>query len=1038
VRFDQYLTNLINSRLPYLQNSIMMYTYFRKEFKRTAPAIAVVAWGLLLSLLLPSYAFAQAKITGTVTDANRETLIGVTIRVKGKERVTVTNTDGRFTIEAGQSETLELSYIGFATKEIVVGNMNNLAVIMETNSASLKDVVVVGYGTQRKSDLTGAVTSLNTKVLEERPTTNIVNALQGSVPGLNINITGSSAEGSSTTTRIRGSKSITADGRPLIILDGIPFDGAFAEINPNDVQSLEVLKDASSAAIYGARGANGVIIITTKKGSENKMTVAYDGFASIDDAINIPRLMDGETFWKYKIEALRNANTITPTPTNPEPWLGSITATELRMHNAGQSTDWVKVAARQGFKQQHNFSFSGGTKVTKYFVSLNHSYTKGIALNDNFMRDNFRFNLDQNLTSWLKFSTNTQVGRYVRDGWPPEFGRAFQMNPLAEPYDASGNIRLSAWEDSSVAFAKNPLSAINENNSDKTTKLISNNAFDVTFPFLPGLGYKLNTGYTFQSNNYKNYQGRNTYEGAQANGILNTSNTESNDWIVENILSYQREFGKHRIFFTGLYSAQSKVTENNSVTGRDFPNDVMTYYQASKAGTLAGSASYSKVNHESQMARINYSFDGRYLLTATARRDGYSAFGENTKFGTFPSIAGGWNISNEAFFKNSSLSKVLTNLKYRLSWGKNGNEAVNAYVTLPSLSTFNYLSDDHKALYGFYPSQLASPNLGWETTESLNTGLDFDLWQGRITGTFDTYWSNTSNLLLSRTIPAINGTRSVTQNIGKTSNTGYEVQVNINAVKTPTFSWTTTLNYSHYNTEIKDVGLYDANGAPVDDLGSRWFIGQPVNVNYDYVFNGIWQISNLSNPTGQQDSRYRYSIPGNVKYLDIDGVNDINTADRQIIGRTIPDFTVSMLNFFSYQDFTFSFFLNGTKGITARDVLLNENDMSYRQNSLDKVFWTPDNPIDTYPKNDLNGAVNPLKSGYYRKTDYLRLQDITLGYKLPASLTRKIHIQRASIYVNAKNLATWTSWKGLDPEFIDSQLAAPQVRSFLVGLRVAL
>ncbi|ATL49250.1 SusC/RagA family TonB-linked outer membrane protein [Chitinophaga caeni] len=1013
----------------------MKYNYFPRSFyKRLKLVLSVFA----ILLLSAATAVAQKKISGTVADVNKEPLIGVTVHIKGSMKASVSNSDGAFSIEAKTSDTLVFTYIGFMAKEVAVGNNTRLSVIMETNSSKLNEVVVVGYGTQRKSDLTGAVASLNTKVLEERPTTNIVSALQGSVPGLNIAITGSGADGSNSVTRIRGTKSITADARPLIILDGIPFDGAFAEINPNDIQSLEVLKDASSAAIYGARGANGVILITTKKGTEGKLTVAYDGFVSFDKAINIPKMMDGETFWNTKVEALKAANTITPTPDNPEPWLGAITPTEQRMHDEGLSTDWVKVATQNGLKQQHNFSFSGGNKTTKYFVSINHADIKGVALNDKFGRDNLRFNFAQELTSWMKFSTNTQVGRYARDGWPPDFGRAFRMVPLAEPYDENGNIRLSAWEDASVAFAKNPLSAINEKNSDKTTKLISNNALDITFPFVPGLSYKLNTGYTFQANNYKNYQGRDTYEGSQANGVLNTSNTETNDWIIENILSYNREFGKHRLFLTGLYSAQSRVVENNSITGRDFPNDVMYYYQASKAGTLSSTASYTKVNHESQMFRANYSFDGRYLLTATARRDGYSAFGDNTKYGVFPSLAAGWNISNEAFYRQSGLANILTNFKYRVSWGKNGNEAVNAYVTLPNLSTFNYLSDDHKAMYGFYPSRLASPNLGWETTASVNTGFDFELWQGRVSGTFDAFWANTTDLLLSRTIPSINGTNSVTENIGKTYNSGYEFQINVNAIRSKDFSWTATLNYSHYNTKIKDVGLYDENGKPVDDVGSRWFIGQPIDVNYDYVFDGIWQIIDKDNPTGQQDPNYRYSIPGNVKYKDVDGKDDITTADRQVIGRTIPDFTASIINTFSYKDFTLSFFLNGMKGVTARNVLLEENDMSYRQNVLDKVFWTPGNPINTYPKNDLNGSVNPLKSGYYRKTDFIRLQDITLSYKLPAKLTSQLHLQRLNVYANVKNLATWTSWTGLDPEFIGNQLAAPQTRSFIIGLRIGL
>lgn len=989
-------------------------------------------------LLISFTCISQVKVSGVVKDVNDHPLAAVTVQVKSTQQFTVTDDDGRFTLRASPGQTLIFSYTGFNNKEITVKANENLSVILETKTSSLDEVVVVGYGSQRKSDLTGAVASLNTKILDERPSPNLVNVLQGSIPGLNISITGSDADGSSSVTRIRGTRSITADARPLIILDGVPFGGSWSEINPNDIQSLDILKDASASAIYGARGANGVILITTKKGRDGKLNLSYEGYVSFDNTVNIPKMMDGETFWKYKVEALKMANTTPPTPTNPEPWMGAITPTEQRMHDEGKSTDWIKVATQNGLKQQHNLSFSGGSKSTKYFVSYNHLDVKGVALNDKFRRDNFRINLSQSLTPWLKISTNTQIGRYIRDGWPPEFGRAFMMVPLAEPYDSNGNIRLSAWEDGSVAYAKNPLSAINEKNSDVTMNIISNNVLDLNIPFIPGLSYKLNTGYTYRANDYKNYQGRNTYEGAQANGILNTSSNISNDWLVENIISYQRNFNKHHLFFTGLYSAQGYTQENNAVTGRDFPNDVMYYYQISKAGTLAGTASYTKTTHESQMARINYSYDNRYLLTATTRRDGYSAFGDNSKFGIFPSLALGWNISNEQFFQHSQLSQIISNLKYRVSYGKNGNEAVNAYVTLPSLSTFNYLTDDHKALYGFYPSRLASPNLGWETTESFNMGLDFALMDNRLNGTFDIYWSNTYDLLLSRSIPTINGTSSIIENVGKTKNNGFEFQINYNVIHTKNFNWSATLNYNHYNTRIVDVGIYDENGKAIDDLGSRWFIGQPINVNFDYVFDGIWQIKDPNNPNGQQDPTDQYSIPGHVKYKDVDHSGTITTADRQIIGRRIPDFTSGLLNSFSYRDFTLSVFLYGVKGITARNVLLNENRVSYRQNQLDKVFWTPENPINTYPKNDLNGAVNPLASGYYRKTDYLRVQDVTLSYQLAERFLSKMKMQRVNLYISTHNLLTFTSWQGLDPEFIDNQLAIPQTRSFVIGLKFSL
>jgi TonB-linked SusC/RagA family outer membrane protein len=883
--------------------------------------------------------------------------------------------------------------------------------------------------------MTGSVASFNTKALQEHPQPNIIQNLQGTVAGLNIAVTGSNAEGSATATTIRGTNSITASSKPLIILDGIPFSGSWSELNPNDIQAIEILKDASSAAIYGARGSNGVILITTKKGKKEQMVVSYDGFISMDEAINIPKLMDGETFYKYKVEALKAANTAAITPSNPEPWMGAITATEDRMHKAGLSTDWLKLSLRSGFKQQHNTSFRGSVGKTSYYVSLNYTDSKGVSIGDKFNRVGFRINFEQELTSWLRFSTNTQFGRYDRSGRGPEFSKAFLMNPLSEAYDANGNLKLSSWEDSSVSYARNPLSSINEKNSDISQKLITNNVFDVTIPFIKGLTYKLNTGYTSEVQKVQNYQGRDTYEGLNANGVLANSQDNSTDWIVENILSYIQKFGKHSLFITGLYSAQSTNSESNNVNGLNFGNDVMYYYQVAKAGILSGSANYMKANHISQMLRVNYGYDSRYLITMTTRRDGYSAFGENSKFGLFPSVALGWNVSNEKFFTGSKLSTVLTNLKYRFSLGKNGNEAVSAYVTLPNLSSDNYLSDAKTPLYGYYPSRLASPNLGWETTRSVNTGIDFGLFKDRIRGTFDMYWTNTSDLLLSRTIPSINGTNSLIGNIGKTKNNGLELQISSRNIQNKKFSWTTDFSLSHYKTQIVNVGLYDAAGNPIDDIASNWFIGQPVNVNYDYRITGIWQIADPANPNGKQNPDFQYSVPGYVKYDRKSASGDITPADKQVIGSRIPKFTAGMNNTFKYGNISLSIFLNSSYGITARNQLKDVGNVSWRENQLDKVYWTPSNPIDTYPKNDLNGSVNPLRAGFYEKANFLRLQDVSLAYRFPDSVIKRVKMQRLEFYLNMNNLATWTSWTGLDPEFIGSQRATPKTRSFLLGLR---
>lgn len=495
-------------------------------------------------------------INGSVTDRNGEPIIGATVRKPGSSTGTITDIDGHFEVSVPENSMLEVSYVGYITQQ-VKANHQHMKIVLTEDTRLMDEVVVVGYGVQKKSDLTGSVASVTSETLESRPQPNIIQSLEGVVPGLNVSVTGSNAEGSSTKTRIRGTKSINADNKPLIILDGIPFDGPWSEINPDDVERLEVLKDASSSAIYGARGANGVILVTSKRGDKGKLNVTYNGYITIDHPINFPNLMNGEEFWKYKSEALKDANTTQPTPDNPEPWMGSFTQTEIDMHNAGESTDWLKEVTRNGVRQQHNLSLRGGADKTRFFISLNYSNNKGVAKGNQFQRYSIRFNLDQDFTSWLRFTTSTQLGRYDRGGSSASFGRAFRMNPLSRAYNTDGTIPNSSWEDSSEAFAVNPLSSLNNRNKDIRMKVITNNAFIVTIPYVKGLSYKLNTGYTYSNSSYKQYQGMDTYYGARANGILNTDDWHTEDWIVENILSFNRDFGKHHLFVTALYSAQS-------------------------------------------------------------------------------------------------------------------------------------------------------------------------------------------------------------------------------------------------------------------------------------------------------------------------------------------------------------------------------------------------------------------------------------------------------------------------------------------------
>ncbi|HKK62603.1 MAG TPA: TonB-dependent receptor [Bacteroidales bacterium] len=965
---------------------------------------------LFLVSLIGVGAFAQTRtVSGIVQGEDSQPLTGVTVIEKGTQHGTVTDSEGKYSLsDVPADAVLQFSFIGMQMQEIPVNGQSTINATMQASDIGLDEVVVVGYGTQKKSDITGSVVSVGTEALEKSPRVSVEQMLQGVAAGLNITVDGTNAEGSSNTMLIRGQNSITASNNPLIIMDGIPYAGNLSELNPKDIASIEVLKDASSTAIYGARGANGVILISTKMGKSGQLKVNYEGSYAFDQIVNVPDLMDGATFYETKVDR--------GLPT---------TAIEDEGYASGRSTDWVDISTQTGERQKHNLSFSGGNDMTKFYLSFSLDDNKGVAVGDEFKRYTFRLNLDQKLLPWITFNTNTQYGYYDRSGNDGDFGNAFQLNPLGIPYNEDGSIRMETWEDG--VYQQNPLLPTLNIDSDITRRFISNNSLTFDFPFAKGLSYKLNTGYDYRSRLEQTYYGRNTFSGMSDNGRAVTENGYDEDWIIENILSYTRDFGKHSVFLTGLYSAQSEWSEDHNVRAQGFPNDVMYYYQNSKASLVEPSDSYRKQTHLSQMFRGNYVYDERYLATFTVRRDGYSAFGEDSKFGIFPSFALGWNLANEQFMENMD---EIDMLKLRASYGVNGNEAVSSYSTLPTLSSRNYVNVDDETLFGFYPNRLGDPTLGWESTTSYNAGLDFALFNNRLRGSVDSYWSTTTDLLLNKSISDVNGTGSITQNIGETSNNGIEFQMTSVNINRSGFKWTTNFNISHYDTEIVHVGLTDEDGNYIDDINSRWFIGEPVNVNYDYVFDGIFQEDQADTPQG-------YAYAGEIRYLDVNGNGVISADDRRVIGRRIPDFVTSMNNTFTYKGWSLSIFLNAVSGITKRNELLGTSDNELRKNRYNVEFWTPENKSNEYPANRKSSYINKFGVDFYESADFIRLQDITLSYTVPREFINKYKLSNVRLFVNAKNLATWTSWIGLDPEFSD-QTAVPQTASVLFGVNVGL
>lgn len=970
----------------------------------------------MCAIVVSSYA-QQRVLKGTIKDPQGETLPGVSVKLKGTNQGTMSNGNGEYSISvSGGNPTLVFTYVGFQSKEIPAGANQILNVTLEMGDNALSEVVVVGYGTRKKSDVTGAIASFKTKDLETMPQTNVGQALQGKVAGLSISTNEPSAEGGNNNIQIRGRRSITASNGPLIILDGIPYFNSFSEINPNDIESIDVLKDASSAAIYGARAANGVLIITTKRGKSGKPKITYDANYGIDEIASLPDMMDGPTFYKTKVDRINQA---------------AISPTEQTSFDQGLTTDWVELATRTGSRQQHSLGVSGGTDDTRYYLSGTFNDANGIARNDDFSRTTLRLNLDSKISSWLTIGTNTQLASADRGGEPASFSNAFSMNPLVPAFNEDGSINIRPWPED--PFWANPLEALNVINNDVAKSVVSTNFVKIDFPFIKGLSYKANTGYTYRNNTIETYYGRNTKRGFEGKGEAFTSNDNTSDWLIEHIVNYNRKFGKHDLDFTGLYSAQERTKKIHALSAVGFPSDLQSFFQNGIATTAVGRDEYEKQANISQMARLNYTYNSKYLLTLTARRDGFSGFGANTKFGIFPSVALAWNLSGESFMEKYDW---LDNLKLRASYGKNGQQAIAPYSTLPQLSPLHNLTTGKTPALGFYPNRLGDPSLGWETTLGFNGGLDFSFLSGRISGSVDYFRTNTSDLLLDKLISPVNGVKSIRQNIGKTSNQGIDFSVSSVNVRKTNFSWSTDLNISRAINRIDNVGLTDANGSYISDIGNRWFIGEPIDVNYGYVFDGIWQQNDLAEGSAQPQAK-----PGDVKLRDVsgpDGVPDGKISpeyDRVVLSSQIPSYIAGLTNTFSYKNFAFSFFIRSVQGVRKSNSLLNTY-FDGRNGALNRQFWTPENPINTYPAN--RDDANPYGLLYFdnETTDasFIRLQDISLSYTLPANVLSKLKLERLQFFFNAKNVATFTKWDGLDPEF-STQTTRPQVKSYIFGLR---
>ena len=969
-------------------------------------------------------------VKGQVTDKNGDSVIGATVKVKDAQAGTVTDYNGNFSLNVQKAGTLVVSYIGYLTKEIAFTPGQTLNITIEEDATALDEVVVVGYGVQKKSDVTGSVTSINKDRLSKLPVTNVLQAVQGAAAGVTIS-QGSSIPGDAPSALVRGRNSINAGTGPYIVVDGIPISksgGSLNDINPGDIESMEILKDASATAIYGTNGANGVILITTKHGKEGKPSVSYNGYIGFENFAHKMDYCNGaQITQRYKDYVAQN-----PGETMYNDFVKN--QNEAEAQAAGRETDWLyDMVSQTGIIQDHNVTVNGGAEKIKYFISGDYMSQKGVLKGFNYKRYSLRMNIDADVTNYLKIGTNSYIVSHNRDGGRVNFMMAEAMSPYGKVYEDDGSYCIYPMYTESLFF--NPMRDINQDHERRQWNINLNAYAELNFGNiwkpLTGLTYKFNFGYSFVPKRENYYNGA---EQNDPNGYGYIFNAETQSRTVENILTYAKDIQKHHFDITLLYASSRKKYHDNTATGAKFINDELLWHNLGGGGTQTAKSYTDLYKTVSQMGRLNYSYDSRYLFTFTVRRDGSSVFGADNKYGTFPSIALGWNIANEKFMEKADW---LNNLKLRLSYGKAGNEAIGVYETLAKMSNAALTMDGQSATALYPSSRMGNSGLGWETTKTFNIGIDFGFLNNRINGNIDFYTSTTTDLLLQRNLPKVSGYSNVYMNMGKTANKGLEITINSKNIVTKDFTWGTNLVWSWNKNEIKD--LY---GDEKSDIGNRWFIGEPISVIYDYEMVGIWQKDEIER--GDHLNWDPQAQPGDVKLRDVNGDGKIDpNDDKTIQGQTTPKWIGGLTNTFTYKNLSLSIFIQTVQGLKRNNSLLGtaSDEMGRRNSPTEIGYWSESNPSNEF--RSLSKTSNRWGYGFPCDASFTRIKDVTLSYQFPAQIVNALRISALTVYASARNLATFTSWKGWDPEADITQRGwggyennYPMTKSYVFGLNV--
>lgn len=1006
---------------------------------------------LLLLCLIPLCSIAQnITVKGIVKDNLGESVIGANVTEKGTTNGMITDLDGNFSLTVQKNATLVISYIGYVTQEIAIKGNTNLNIILKEDSKALEEVVVIGYGTARKSDVTGSIASVGGDKLQEMPSTNITYALQNRVAGVDMTQT-SSQPGATMQIRIRGTRSLTASNDPLVVLDGIPFMGNLSDINPGDIKSMDILKDASSTAIYGSRGANGVILITTNRGAQGTPAkFTYNGYVGAKSVFSKYPMMDGPKYAEMRKYAGKFENSLD--------------------ESDDMNTDWQDLLYRTGMVNSHDVSVAGGTNNGSYSFGAAYYKDQGVIPTQNYTRYSLRGSFDQGVGKYFRFGLTTNSNYNVTKGSNIDLYSVLNNTPLVNPYNEDGSLKRTVKlnsQDENFVVTRDVVENLEDSwlNEKKGFGTYNNLFAEVQCPWVKGLKYRVNLGLNYRSTKGGVFTGEGINSStADTPSTASLEHTETTNWAIENLITYDRTFGKHQLNIVGMYSAEETVYTKSHIAARDIPAEYLQYYNLGRAeGTITVNPDnwdYQKSGLMSWMGRVMYTYDNRYMLMATVRADASSRLAKGHQWHTYPAVSAGWNIGQESFMDDLEWLDIL---KVRVGYGQTSNQAVAPYSTWGKLSTRPYNFGPTGYATGYYVSALPNYDLGWEYSSTWNFGLDFTLLGGRLSGTFEYYIQKTSDLLQSVNLPSTSGVSSYVGNVGKTENKGVEFTLNGTILDNHNgWTWDASINISANRNKLTEL----ASGAERDEA-NNWFVGHPIDAIYDYEKIGLWQ---------EGDPYLDILEPGGnvgmikVKYTgeyNEDGtpVRQIGPDDRQIISME-PKFTGGFSTRVAYKGFDLNVITAFKCGGKLISTLHHSNGylnmLTGRRGQVDVDYWTEENTNAKYPKpGGIQSGDNPKYGstlGYF-DASYWKVRNISLGYKFDEQKWLKnFGIQSLRAYVSIQNpfviCSPFHKETGLDPEtnsygnenvavtsgiqkrFLTVGTNAPSTRNYLFGINL--